>query len=477
MSSAFLSALLLFLSFLPFKGHFLLSYVAFVPFLFSFERRRLRDFWLFGFLFFLFSLYWIPKTVDSYGNTGVVIALFAYLFLCTFLSLYFLLWGVMSRAVRYSLWGAAFFFVIAEYLRVKLFYGFPFLCLSHTHAGISWFIQIASYTGQWGVTLLIFMVNLLVLFALKGNWKNALLCGLLLLIGLSPSFLKKRPSPWGTLKVALVQPSLDEEKKWEPAFRDENLNAVLSMIDSACEKAELIVTPETTLPFYWGKDAGRTRFTLEKLSSCGAFVLLGVISYVKKRGQIFFINRAYLLNRGKIVDFYDKRILVPYGEFVPFRKELSFLYRFAQLPGDFERGKRGTIFSVKGKRFFVAICYEIAFPEYIARSAERADLLVNITNDMWFGRTIAPYLHLWAADLRAVELGRYLVRCANTGISAVIDEEGKIVKSLPLFRKGVLLADVKLFRNSTFYGAHPGLFIFIVAGVYAVFLAYRLKSR
>ncbi len=471
-----LSAFLLFVSFLPFKGHFLFSYVAFFPFFLFLRNRSLRDFWIFGFLFYLLSLYWIPNTVNSYGKTGLAVAILAYFLLCLFLSFYFVLWGIMTKAVKYSLWGSCFAFVFTEYIRVKFFYGFPFLSLSHTHAGIAKLIQLASYTGQWGVTFLILLLNILLVFFVKNSRKDALLCVFLIFLGLFPAFLKESFVSKEALKVALIQPSLDEERKWEPQYKDENLEMVLSMIKSACNKIDLVVTPETTLPFYWEKDEERTHFTLKQLSSCKRFILLGIISYVEDQKRLFFINRAYLLKKGKIIDFYDKRILVPYGEFVPFREQLSFIYKFVELPEDFKRGKKNTLFKVKNGSFFVAICYEMAFPEYIARSSADANFLVNITNDMWFGKTIAPYLHLWASALRAVELRRYVVRCANTGISAVVDERGRILKSLPLFERGILYAKVRLSDYRTFYSKHPRCFIILMFIGWMFVLFYRLKS-
>ncbi len=424
-------ALLLFLSFCPFPGHWLLAYVAFVPVFACLGNLRLRDFWVGGLMFWLLALYWIPRTVNSYGKTGWLLALLAYIALSAYLSLYFLLWGFLCSIKREPVL-ASFWFVLLEWVRLKLLFGFPLFMLSHTQADAPILIQVASLGGQWLVGLQVLAVGVSLVKGRRWIFIPVALFALNLLLWFSAG---EAPVP---LRVAMVQPDLGEEK-WDPAKKRENVELVLSMVKRACrEHPDLIITPETTLPFYWGLDS-ETYYVMQQLEGCKSPVLFGVISYrlIDKRPVLF--NSAVLVRGFELLARYDKKVLVPFGEFVPLRGVLERLFPFVEFPGDFGRGRGTPVVEVQGMRFTCGICYEMAYPDYIDRYAGGTDFLVNITNDAWFGRTIAPYVHLWSSVLRAVENRKYLFRCANSGISAVVSPRGVVLKRLPLMSRGVLL--------------------------------------
>ena len=424
--------MLLFLSFVPFSGHWLLSLFAF-SFLFrslSAQGADPKRFWLLGIIFWALALYWIPPTLNSYGDTGWPLALVAYCALVFYLSLFFLVWGL---ACRRGLWMGVFSYVLLEWLRVKLIYGFPFFVLAHSLADFPFLIQEASIFGQWGVSFKILSVNA----ALATKRRSFILVALLFLI--IDAFLwfsgGRMSSP---VSVALVQPNLGEKEKWDPSMRERNVALVIDMIKEACGRGvDLVVAPETTFPFYWGIDKDTQR-VLNETSSCSSHILAGVITYTYKGEKPYFLNRAVLLRRGRIEGSYDKRILVPFGEFIPLRSLLERVLPI-YLPMDFARGNAPPLIPMGNRKFLCGICYEMSFPGYVDGYAGEADFLVNITNDMWFGRTIAPYVHFWSSVLRAVETGRFLFRCANSGISAVVDPKGRVLKKTPIFERKILV--------------------------------------
>jgi apolipoprotein N-acyltransferase len=175
------------------------------------------------------------------------------------------------------------------------------------------------------------------------------------------------------------------------------------------------------------------------------------------------MNSAYLLRPdGVVAGRYDKVHLVPYGEYVPLRQLFPFIGKLVAGIGDFRPGKGFDPLVSDGRRLGVLICYEGIFPE-AARDYKRnrADLLVNITNDAWFGRTSAPYQHLSMTVFRAVENRLYLVRAANTGVSAVIDPTGVILSRTGLFERTVLKGEVKFIDEKTFYAAYGDLFVYL----------------
>jgi apolipoprotein N-acyltransferase len=205
--------------------------------------------------------------------------------------------------------------------------------------------------------------------------------------------------------------------------------------------------------------------------------LFGSPSYEEEGGRASFANSAFLLKPdGVLAGRYDKMHLVPYGEYVPLRRFFPFIGKIVQGVGEFRPGKGFYPISYHGRRFGVLICYEGIFPEAARDYKNRqAHLLVNITNDAWFGKTSAPYQHLSMTVFRAIETRLYLVRSANTGISAVIDPTGRIVSRTGLFERTVLKGEVKFIDAKTFYEAYGDVFVYGCA--LFLIIGYGMQKR
>jgi apolipoprotein N-acyltransferase len=187
-------------------------------------------------------------------------------------------------------------------------------------------------------------------------------------------------------------------------------------------------------------------------------------------------NSAFLVRPdGTIAGRYDKRHLVPFGEYVPLEHVFFFLEKLVTGIGDFGRGRVATVFTEAGRRFSVMICYEVIFPAEVREFAQAgAAFLINITNDAWFGQSGAPYQHLAMAAMRAVENGSYLVRAANTGVSAVIEPSGAIAVQTPIFVEGAIVGTIRARVGTTPYTRYGNVVawacvIFSVAYVSALF--------
>ena len=190
-------------------------------------------------------------------------------------------------------------------------------------------------------------------------------------------------------------------------------------------------------------------------------------------------NSAYLLSpQGEQEAKYDKVHLVPYGEYVPLRRLFPFISKLVQGVGDFGTGKGYVPLAMDGRQIGILICYEGIFAE-AGRTYRRngAELLVNITNDAWFGRTSAPYQHLSMTVFRAVENRLYLIRAANTGISAIIDPLGRIVSRTGLFEKATLRGEMRFMDGGTFYSAWGDIFVFACGILLVVFIIMAMKGR
>lgn len=483
------------------------AWAAFVPLFFAVEGAGKGKGFMLGFLcglvYFAGTVYWVVNSMYFYGGVPVWISVFVMLALAAYLSLFTAAFGLflpvmlersgnVPRAVLVpSVW------VVLEYLRGYLFTGFPWVLLGYSQARYTPLVQIADITGVWGVSFLVMSVNtalFLVIrrFLKKGAafpFREAALAVVLLASTVVYGFVRigmvDRETPaWKGVIAGVAQGAIDQGVKWDRSFQEKTLDIYRELsLKAAGAGAGLIVWPETAVPFYLGADRLNDGVVEAAARDARSYVLTGSPSYSYNlaTGSTSYFNSAYLISPGgAIVGKYDKVHLVPFGEYVPLKRFLPFVKKLTAGVGDFSEGPGAIPIMYDGGGIGVLICFEAIFPD-IARTAVKngAALLVNITNDGWFGRSSAPYQHLEMSAMRAVENKAYLLRSANTGISAVVDPAGRIIDSIPLFEKGVMVDRVGL-RNGplTFYSMYGDIFAygcFVFTGI-AVFLAVK-KGR
>jgi apolipoprotein N-acyltransferase len=266
-----------------------------------------------------------------------------------------------------------------------------------------------------------------------------------------------RPSP---VTVALVQGNIAQALKWDPTRQLENLVTYqrLSLMAALERQPALIVWPETAVSFSLD-DPRRREPVLAVARAAETPLVVGAPHVDRATGRVF--NSAFLVDAtGVVAGRYDKVQLVPFGEYVPLRRLLFFADWFVTGGiGEFTPGPAVKLFTSPAGRFGVTICYEAIFPELVRLAfADGAEFLVNITNDAWFGRTAAPYQHLAMATVRAVENQAYVVRAANTGISAIIAPDGRIVQASGLFTREVVTGTIAPRSRTTFYTRYGDVF-------------------
>jgi apolipoprotein N-acyltransferase len=241
----------------------------------------------------------------------------------------------------------------------------------------------------------------------------------------------------------------------------------------------LIVWPETATPFFFQEEFNLSSVvrTIPRLSS--DWLLFGSPSYLAEGSRTFYMNSAFLLSPdGKISGKYDKMHLVPYGEYVPLRNFFPFINKLVAGIGDFRKGEGINPLNIGNHSLGILICYEGIFPELSREyKARGANLLVNITNDAWFGRTSAPYQHLSMTVFRAVENRIYFLRSANTGISAIISPTGQIIKKTGLFERSVLRGSVKFLDRKTIYALYGDIFVYICLVLLGVIIFSSIKGE
>ncbi|MFP5258794.1 MAG: apolipoprotein N-acyltransferase, partial [Acidobacteriota bacterium] len=275
----------------------------------------------------------------------------------------------------------------------------------------------------------------------------------------------------GSAHVTIIQGNVDQSRKWDPQAEAEIVEKYLALSRKAVADAptELLVWPETSMPFYFqdgGEQAQRIR---EFSATSGVPLLFGAPAYERSLGGHVLYNRAYLIAPSGQTEAYDKEHLVPFGEYVPLGNILTFVGKLVEGVGDFRPGKDGRILRQGSLALGTLICYEAIFPELAQqRVAAGANVLVNISNDAWFGDSAAPRQHLDLALLRAVEQGRTLVRGTNTGISAVIDPRGRIMAQGGLFTTLALpCPETPVVSETTWYHRHYFLVTWGIPGLLA----------
>jgi len=429
-------------------------------------RQAFLDGWLTGTMFFLVLLRWLDYTFRSYSTIPWPLGWLPIGLLSTYCALYaatvaaLVAWLASRIGAGWALTLAPVMWVAGEWTRGHLMGGFPWGLMGYSQHAILPVIQIAELAGVYGVSFLLIAVNAVLAALVALRWRRAMpgTVGVLALLALSLwfGFLSLRPetraNETSAVRVAVIQPSIEQTIKWDPAYNAQVLAIHENLTRSAAaRKPVLIVWPETAAAIFLRGD----RELLARLTALSATLetplLVGSVDRQDgPRGQ--FLNSAFLLTGQGITGKYDKIHLVPFGEYVPLGWLIGFVRSWAEFISEFATGKTATIFPLPGAPFGTVICYEVIFPE-LFRSfvAGGAAFMVNITNDAWFGETSGPWQHLSMVALRAVENRVAIARAANTGVSAFVEPSGRVRGTLPLFERGFMHHRVALRTRTTLY--------------------------
>lgn len=488
-----LSGILYGLSFPKFGMWFLLPFSIAILIYISLDSGAIIPF-LSGLTANLFILYWLVPTMTVYGNLSLPFSFILYFILSLYLSIYWAVFGEMTRRFYAKFSFAPFIlpsiWVGLEYLRGHAFTGFPWCLCGYSLYKLLPLIQITDITGIYGVSFLVFYWGVLLfeswrMAVERKNFFSFILLSVLTIFLTSGTiiygverlgFIRKKMGEAEKIKVGLVQGNFEQDVKWSPEYVDITMNVYLSLSRaSRFEGAELIVWPETAVPFFYQHNRIYRNEMLNFVKDSGATLIFGSPAYTRYRGQTLYHNRIYLLNPSGEEFYYDKLHLVPFGEYIPLKKIFKFAKRFVSAMGDMDPGKELKLLPFRGHFIGGYICYEAIFPELVRLFKKKgAELFVNITNDAWFGRTSAPYQHISMAALRSVENRVWTVRVANTGVSAIITPEGKIENPTPIFERKISSGKAGFMKINTFYSLHGDIFawlnlflalLFLLAGV------------
>lgn len=469
---AMASGVLIALSF-PNSGLSFLAWIALIPLLIALEGTTPRMAFRLGFTCGLCAyagiLYWINIVITEFGHLPWVVSITLYLTLAALLALFYGFSTLVARAGEQAGIKTAFSlpvaWVAADLLRSNFMTGAPWAMLGHSQYRTLPLIQIADICGVFGITLLIVLANVVFYRALRAvsgagvpyPVKSALVLLILFIATLFYGFSRLNSETYTTttpLRVALVQGNIPQDVKWSPAFQDKTIAIYERLTREAAKNGvDLVVWPESAVPFFFQDEPLQAERIKSLAREFSASLIIGSPAHELRNGKRVFLNSAFMISpNGEVTGRSDKIHLVPFGEYVPLGRFLPFISKLAVGIGDFSPGEQATPLMAGQTQIGTLICAEVVFPElgraYVNNGAR---ILANITNDAWFGRTSAPYQHLSIAAFRAVETRTPMVRAANTGVSAIIDQNGHINTMTGLFTEGFRTGEIRPGSGDSLY--------------------------
>ena len=466
-------------------------------------KNAFRYGWLAGTIAFTGTITWVITAMNQYGQVPFVVSALLMLLLATYLGLFVgaYAWGYTRLHNWHPGWlwlGAPSLWVSLEYLRTYAFSGFPWTLLGYSQYQWLPVIQLSDMTGVYGVTFLVVMGNvaMTVIFswlwhrkdqlAVSFPWKPALAFVVMLSATLAYGHWQINQQAMldrsaKSLSLGLVQANIAQDKKWDKTYIDETLKRYTTLSQQTGKNLDLLIWPEAAMPFFFEKERAYQKIILSVLRDSQSPLLFGSPTLrFEPDGSPYLLNSAYMLSPEKLMTGrYDKRHLVPFGEYIPLKSLLFFLEKLVVGIGDFKPGHGPLTLLLPDSSekvqplFAVPICFEIIFPNLVRRMAkEGANFLVTLTNDAWFGDSTAPYQHFSMTVFRAVENHLAVARVANTGISGFIRPDGHILTETPIFTQQAVTGSIPLRTSSpTFYTQYGDVFSWgcvILTGIFLI---------
>ena len=412
--------------------------------------------YLFGLGLFGAGVSWLHISINLFSGINLAGAYLLTFLLVAYLALFPALTGFLAncRPVRSDY---CFFMVLVpplwtlgEWVRSWLLTGFPWLTLGYTQTD-TMLSGYASLAGVFGTSFItVFLAGGVVLLSGK-NRRISLALAMLFVLAAGWQFrtLQWTDNSGREIEAALVQGAVPQEIKWLPEYRNLSLERYPELTEPFWGH-DLIIWPETAVPGFLHQYRGYIDGLDRTASRNGSILLVGLPTKDPGRGERF--NSLVLLGGERQV--YNKRHLVPFGEYLPLKPLLQWpLDRLRVSIADFSAGAVDAppLFHADGYSMGLSVCFEAVFGPEVTSALPEAQVLVNVSNDAWFGDSASPHQHLQMARMRAIETGRYLLRATNTGISAIIDEKGRIAGKTRQFEPDAVATKVPLFTGSTPY--------------------------
>ncbi|HEX6200385.1 MAG TPA: apolipoprotein N-acyltransferase [Thermoanaerobaculia bacterium] len=433
--------------------------------------------WLHGTAFWLVSIPWVVPTLETFGGLAPWLSVLLLVGLALYLGLFTGLFGALGLPLQraggwLALLGLPALWVALEWLRGWLFSGFPWNLAGYAWTGVPGALPLAAWIGAWGVGFLAVAVNAAVALAVVRRSLRAAapaLLGALLLLPVAGRYAAapgpepepdpddRRALPAGA-PVRIVQPAIYNQVVYDPAVTRAGYERLFRLSEEACDRpGALVVWPESAAwPFELGRDPAFARDVEDLVQRTGCALLLNSTYRVDGEADLYYTSAYLVAPRGGEPARYDKRHLVPFGEYVPLAGVFSFIDSLARSAGDYTAAEELRLLPWGAQELGAAICFEVTFPGEVADLVRAgATVLVTLTNDAWYGDTWAPWQHFRAARWRAAETRRPLLRAAITGVSGVIEADGSVRQVLGVGEEGILRARIDGRRDLSPFARAP----------------------
>ncbi|MCC5855885.1 MAG: apolipoprotein N-acyltransferase [Idiomarina sp.] len=491
--AAFISGALLLFAYAPFHWGWITPFLLAIFLLLlvraqSAKQAAWTGFW-FGFGWFGTGISWVFVSIDQFGGLPLVASVGLMVLLCAYLALYPALAGWLWFRARtftagYHLFLFPLIWLLTEFLRGWVLTGFPWLSVGYTQTDLT-LGALAPHIGETGITVLLWVTAIALATLILRRRPEWLAVPLLVYsAGLVSSYINPM-QPTGEFKqVALVQGNILQDLKWDSAQEWPNFMTYQDLSRPYYRTHDIIVWPESAITFIEPFAQAPLRDLDHRARSHGTTIISGIIDYRRYTREYF--NTIVVFGdqeepyRDRHRNRYQKHHLLPIGEFVPFENFLRPVAPLFNLPmSSFSRGPRWQPdLTANGVQLAANICYEVAFPRLIrSNMKDDTDVLLTVSNDSWFGDSHGPHQHLQIAQMRAAELGRPMLRATNNGVTAIIDERGRVSNKLPQFEASVLSGTVTLVEGNTWYYRFGNLSAWLLAGLIALISLRRRKAQ
>ncbi|HEX2229492.1 MAG TPA: apolipoprotein N-acyltransferase [Candidatus Binatia bacterium] len=474
---------------------FPLAWIAFIPFFWSIERaekprQAILSGWSVGFFAHLAGFHWLIDTISVFGGFPYAASIAVFL---VYAALQGLQMALFAAFVRTAGFGPLQLF--PALLWVPLEFLFPLLFpwyLANSQGAFSWFIQTADLVGPYGASFVVMWFNAALYKAVfaseqerRGFFLPVAYASLALIVSIVYGYQRlervaEEMAGARKISVGSVQANVGVDLKWDPGLAKQNLQKHVSLT-SQLDEVPIVIWPESAIEFWIPENIQVLPLELlPPLKSARANFIFGARSFRGKPGTANFraFNTAFVTDdKGRVLGRYHKQVLLAFGEYLPFAKLLSHLPALPFADG-FTAGEGPRVFHLpRGVRAAPLICYEDLMPDLVRKfvSETGANVLVNLTNDAWYGQSVGPWQHLWLAQFRAIETRRSLLRVTNTGVTSLVNAKGEVAQVLPTFEPAVMHSEVDLLTSQTYYVRFGDWFAWAITILAAATLLLKLK--
>jgi len=456
-ASSFLLGALSVLSFAPFNHYFIslisLSALFYIWYRSNDKKQNFLSGLFFGLGLFGFGISWIYISLNTFGGMPSWLSVLSTFLFCIFFALFIGAIGWLSSYRKSGFILTPFIWTFLEWIKGWFLTGFPWLTMGYSQIPSSPLAGFLPIVGIYGVTLILTCLAILLSYALIDKDKSSRFkkLGVITVVLISGHLLKDiqwTEPTGGPISVSLIQGNITQDIKWQKETITQTLDTYQNLIQKT--QGQIILLPETAMPLLVEYiPATFKQSTLAHAMKQRGNIFIGAI----ERQDTSYFNVVFSLGKDSS-QVYRKSHLVPFGEFIPFKFIFQYIYtHYLHIPmNDLSRGDIDQpLMTIGNQKIAFNICYEDVFGEEIIHALPSATILANVSNDAWYGKSIAAYQHLQFSQARAIETGRMMIRSTNTGVTAIIDQHGIVTAMLPTFTEGILEGSVQGFKNATPY--------------------------